>query len=119
MHHILASDDAVNAEALAGFLPTRAEAMPTSPAVLRWPRLLRPRILLWSRERGLWCWCPALQPNATAGALMRFMLGVLGAAFGWGPENAYVSTCNAAGVYVHASDYCTNLAALSNARGAC
>ena len=38
----------------------------------------------------------------------------LGAAFGWGPENTYVSTCNAAGVYVHASDFCTNLAALSN-----
>ena len=37
-----------------------------------------------------------------------------GAAFGWGPENSYVSTCNAAGVYVHASDFCTNLAALSN-----
>ena len=41
--------------------------------------------------------------------------GKLGAAFGWGPENAYVATCNAHGVYVHASDYCTNLAALSNA----
>lgn len=40
----------------------------------------------------------------------------LGAAFGWGPENAYVSTCNEQAVYVHASDYCMNLAALSNAR---
>ena len=39
----------------------------------------------------------------------------MGAAFGWGPENAYVSTLNAHGIYVHASDYNKNLAALSNA----
>ena len=57
------------------------------------------------------------EPSAQATLLRaRPDTSVLGAAFGWGPENAYVSTCNAAGVYVHASDYCTNLAALSNAR---
>lgn len=38
------------------------------------------------------------------------------AAFGWGPENDYVSTLNQYGVYVHASDYNRNLAALSNLR---
>jgi hypothetical protein len=38
----------------------------------------------------------------------------LGAAFGWGPENSYVSTLNGHGVYVHASDYNKNLAVLSN-----
>lgn len=37
------------------------------------------------------------------------------AAFGWGPENDYVSTLNQHGVYVHASDYSKNIAALSNA----
>eukprot|EP00927_Polykrikos_kofoidii_P078695 TRINITY_DN75507_c0_g1_i1.p1 TRINITY_DN75507_c0_g1~~TRINITY_DN75507_c0_g1_i1.p1 ORF type:complete len:553 (+),score=89.31 TRINITY_DN75507_c0_g1_i1:58-1716(+) len=36
------------------------------------------------------------------------------AAFGWGPENEYVSTLNEHGVYVHASDWSKNLAALSN-----
>ena len=46
---------------------------------------------------------------------MRNASDSLGAAFGWGPENSYVSTTNGAGVYVHASDYCSNLAALSNA----
>eukprot|EP00949_MAST-11_sp_MAST-11-sp1_P004756 g4756.t1 len=38
----------------------------------------------------------------------------MGAAFGWGPENDYVSTLNQAGIFVHASDYNKNLAALSN-----
>eukprot|EP00419_Tripos_fusus_P004085 CAMPEP_0172673566 /NCGR_PEP_ID=MMETSP1074-20121228/12220_1 /TAXON_ID=2916 /ORGANISM="Ceratium fusus, Strain PA161109" /LENGTH=597 /DNA_ID=CAMNT_0013490881 /DNA_START=69 /DNA_END=1862 /DNA_ORIENTATION=+ len=37
------------------------------------------------------------------------------AAFGWGPENDFVSTLNRHGVYVHASDWSKNLAALSNA----
>ena len=55
------------------------------------------------------------EPSAQAMLLGARSRGTLGAAFGWGPENAYVSTCNAAGVYVHASDFCTNLAALSNA----
>ena len=38
----------------------------------------------------------------------------MGAAFGWGPENDYVSTLNKHGIWVHASDYNKNLAALSN-----
>lgn len=50
---------------------------------------------------------------AAQDALLGRMSGV-GAAFGWGPENDYVSTLNAAGVVVHASDYNKNLAALSN-----
>ena len=50
--------------------------------------------------------------------LERTQPGDLGAALGWGPENTYVSTCNAHGVYVHASDYNKNLAALSNVRPA-
>lgn len=39
----------------------------------------------------------------------------LSAAFGWGPENDYVSTLNENGIFVHACDFCKNLAALSNA----
>ena len=35
-------------------------------------------------------------------------------AYGWGPENDYVSTLNGHGVWGHASDYCKNLAALAN-----
>ena len=38
-----------------------------------------------------------------------------GAAFGWGPENDYVSTLNKHGIWVHASDYNKNFPALSNA----
>lgn len=38
----------------------------------------------------------------------------LAVAFGWGPENEYVSTLNQHGVYVHASDWSKNLAALGN-----
>lgn len=49
-----------------------------------------------------------------AQALLGRTSGV-GACFGWGPENEYVSTCNEAGLWVHASDYNKNLAALSNA----
>ena len=37
------------------------------------------------------------------------------AAYGWGPENNYVTTLNEHGVWVHASDYSKNLAALANA----
>ena len=37
-----------------------------------------------------------------------------GAAFGWGPENDYVTTLNSHGVWVHASDYNKNFPALSN-----
>ena len=37
-----------------------------------------------------------------------------GAAFGWGPENDYVTTLNQHGVWVHASDYNKNFPALSN-----
>eukprot|EP00451_Oxyrrhis_marina_P008852 CAMPEP_0204308260 /NCGR_PEP_ID=MMETSP0469-20131031/400_1 /ASSEMBLY_ACC=CAM_ASM_000384 /TAXON_ID=2969 /ORGANISM="Oxyrrhis marina" /LENGTH=541 /DNA_ID=CAMNT_0051287715 /DNA_START=20 /DNA_END=1645 /DNA_ORIENTATION=+ len=38
----------------------------------------------------------------------------VGVCLGWGPENAYVTTCNQHGKYVHASDFNTNLALLSN-----
>eukprot|EP00929_Paragymnodinium_shiwhaense_P080079 TRINITY_DN41747_c0_g1_i1.p1 TRINITY_DN41747_c0_g1~~TRINITY_DN41747_c0_g1_i1.p1 ORF type:complete len:583 (+),score=77.00 TRINITY_DN41747_c0_g1_i1:137-1885(+) len=37
-------------------------------------------------------------------------------AFGWGPENTYVTTMNQHKVYVHASNYNKNLAALSNVK---
>jgi len=39
------------------------------------------------------------------------------AAFGWGPENDFVRTVNEHGVYVHASDWNKNLAALGNTPG--
>lgn len=38
------------------------------------------------------------------------------AAFGWGPENSYVSGLNKHGVWVHASDYNKNFPALSNVK---
>ena len=38
----------------------------------------------------------------------------LGATFGWGPENDYVSTLNQHSFWVHASDYNKNLPVLSN-----
>jgi hypothetical protein len=40
--------------------------------------------------------------------------GGIGAAFGWGPENDYVSILNTYGMMVHASDFNKNLAALAN-----
>ena len=40
--------------------------------------------------------------------------GSVGAAFGWGPENDYVSILNSYGMMVHASDFNKNLAALAN-----
>jgi len=40
--------------------------------------------------------------------------GPNGVAFGWGPEADYVSTLSKNAIYVHASDYCTDLAELSN-----
>ena len=49
------------------------------------------------------------EPEAQAALLARNTSCALGAAFGWGPENSYVSTNNGAGVYVHASDYCTSI----------
>jgi hypothetical protein len=39
-----------------------------------------------------------------------------GAAFGWGPENDYVTQLNMHGIWVHASDYNKNFAALSNVK---
>ena len=39
-----------------------------------------------------------------------------GAAFGWGPENDYVSTLNHHGIWVHASDYNKNFPALANGK---